>query len=140
MDDKRFIISCSFVIAFIILRLFLLINADDAVTLRIMSAINSIAFSYVIYDIYEKSYLQMKKMEENIKKRVTGYDKHINISVKKFNNKKGYLITIIFVFILLYTLIGGCNAFNDILTIIALLFSIEDDVIAKKIYHHFYKC
>ncbi|HYE09854.1 MAG TPA: hypothetical protein VEF53_06715 [Patescibacteria group bacterium] len=136
MEDRRILISLVIAGALIVIRLSFY-AADGLISLQIMSAINIIAFDYILHTIFTKAQNRMicihNKVTEELNK-----DNVRNWSIISFAKLK----TKIFIFLsfatILYIAWGGNSIINDILTIISLILSIEDDTFGKKLGDWYY--
>lgn len=107
-------------------------------SLRFMSAINIAAFDYVVYVVFEKAYVEMVALHNELGKEKINHSP-VNRHMKEFQKKFKFLIIFLALASTGYVFWGGDGVINDILTILALALSIEDDACAKKLCHRNYE-
>ena len=129
MENRRILMCFLIVVALTIIRLSLW-DSNEITSLRLMSAINSIAFDYILYTIYLRAYDEMLKLHNHVMEGNQN-SSPTNRRMIDFKKKIKFLFTVLIITTTIYIAWGGHPIINDILTVLALILSIEDNAFSK---------
>lgn len=135
--SKNIIMSLAILFPFITLRIVLNIFTDD-VCISIMAVINSIALAFVFVSIFVKTHTMMQETQNEISKGKISTISD-NSEMKCFRRTVYIFSAIMIILIPIYVWCFRSNIINDILTIIALVFSIQDNSYANILFRLYYK-
>ncbi|MBU3216678.1 resolvase [Clostridium estertheticum] len=136
-DDNEIFISIVIFVCLVAVRISIT-KLTDEINCMIMSAINAIALYIVIISIFQKAYAKMEKVHKSIGK---DYETHIsvNIYMKRYLLRTKIVTLFLTLLVIVYIVYFKNNIINDILTIAALILSIEDDIFVNKLYKWNYR-
>lgn len=133
-DDYNYVVTIALIIVLAIIRIAINTYAKQNL---VIAWINFLSISYILWRIYFKVNLFLKQRKN--KSQV------LNNQFKLFNRFSLIVIVLLVVFMIIYSILliyfntfyfyGSC--INDILSLCALLFSIEDEKIISKLIEHY---
>lgn len=133
-DDYNYVVTIVLIIVLIIIRIS--INTYSKQNL-VIAWINFLSISYVLWRIYFKVNLFLKYRKNKSQVLESQY--------KLFNQFSLIIFTLLLLFMIIYSILLKCfttfypygSCINDILSLCALLFSIEDEKIINKLIAHY---
>lgn len=133
-DDYNYVVTIALIFILIIIRVAIIKNTKQNI---IIAWINFLSIFYILWRIYFKvnSFLKNRKNKSQV----------LANQFKLFNHFSLIIVLCLLIFMIVYSLLlilfdniylyGSC--INDILSLCALLFSIEDEKITSKLIEHY---